>query len=242
MLLPALARAKMKAQQINCVSNAKQLTMATFMYVNDNGFFVAYSNPNLPGSSLWMGTLIEYYAKTHAVRLCPVAREKAPLPASNTAGACDTAWTWTSSTPTLTGSYALNGWLYQDKASFRSDIPNPENLLFKKEASLQKPSLTPVVMDSVWVDLWPLASDPPPANLYLCNGTANPPTIARCVTPRHGWKSPSAAPTTFDIRQRLPGAIDMGFADGHAAMPKLEQLWEFYWHLNYVPPAKRPGL
>jgi prepilin-type N-terminal cleavage/methylation domain-containing protein len=37
MLLPALAKAKKKAQQINCVANFKQMGVALQMYVNDNG-------------------------------------------------------------------------------------------------------------------------------------------------------------------------------------------------------------
>jgi hypothetical protein len=34
----------------------------------------------------------------------------------------------------------------------------------------------------------------------------------------------------------------MTFFDGHAEQVKLERLWQLYWHKDYVPPAKRPGL
>src|ERR1041385_3270869 len=37
MLLPALARAKLKATQANCLSNDKQLATALTMYASDNG-------------------------------------------------------------------------------------------------------------------------------------------------------------------------------------------------------------
>jgi prepilin-type N-terminal cleavage/methylation domain-containing protein/prepilin-type processing-associated H-X9-DG protein len=37
MLLPALSRAKLKAQAISCLSNTKQLTMCWILYSNDNG-------------------------------------------------------------------------------------------------------------------------------------------------------------------------------------------------------------
>src|SRR5262245_50854101 len=37
LLLPALAKAKQKANQISCVSNLKQLTLSAAMYQNDNG-------------------------------------------------------------------------------------------------------------------------------------------------------------------------------------------------------------
>src|SRR5688572_32819569 len=36
MLLPALAKAKGKAQQTYCLNNMKQLTLATHLYVDDN--------------------------------------------------------------------------------------------------------------------------------------------------------------------------------------------------------------
>jgi prepilin-type N-terminal cleavage/methylation domain-containing protein len=36
MLLPALGRAKVKAQGIQCMNNSKQLTLAWRMYVDDN--------------------------------------------------------------------------------------------------------------------------------------------------------------------------------------------------------------
>jgi len=36
MLLPALSRAKVKAQAISCMNNQKQLTLAWIMYADDN--------------------------------------------------------------------------------------------------------------------------------------------------------------------------------------------------------------
>jgi len=244
MLLPALSCAKMKAQKLSCLNNTKQLTLATLMYSNDGGFFVAYVNDNLPGASLWMGTLITYYAKADSVRMCPAAPARDPLKTANTAGNCETAWTWGQSTPVLRGGYALNGWLYADKASFRSDIQNPENYLFKKESAIQKPTLTPVIVDCVWVDLWPWESDLPPTDLYLATGTANPPMMARCTIPRHGnCKGTSIASRNFNPATRLPqSGINIGFADGHAQFVRLENLWDLYWHLDWKPPGKRPGL
>jgi prepilin-type N-terminal cleavage/methylation domain-containing protein len=243
MLLPALSRAKLKAQQVSCLNNLKQLTTSTLMYVSDGGFFVAYNNNNVAGgNSIWMGTLINYYARVDRVRLCPSAMPKSPMPTVNTAGFCDTAWTWGTTTPPLQGSYGFNGWLYYDKASFRSDVsPTPENYLFRKESLVQKPALTPVIMDCVWDDLWPWESDLPNRDLYTGGGMSNPATLQRCVTPRHAWKNASSAPRNWPTNQRLPGAINMGLFDGHAETVPLEKLWSFFWHLNYQPPLRRPG-
>src|SRR6478736_8172718 len=41
MLLPALVKAKKKAQQANCLSNQKQLALGWVMYTGDNSDFVA---------------------------------------------------------------------------------------------------------------------------------------------------------------------------------------------------------
>src|SRR5947199_1576137 len=51
MLLPALARAKKKAQQINCVSNFKQMGLALRMYADDNQEYLRpgiVTDPSLP--------------------------------------------------------------------------------------------------------------------------------------------------------------------------------------------------
>jgi len=45
MLLPALAKAKSKAVQINCINNLKQLGIATQMYLDDNGNSFQLDNP-----------------------------------------------------------------------------------------------------------------------------------------------------------------------------------------------------
>jgi prepilin-type N-terminal cleavage/methylation domain-containing protein/prepilin-type processing-associated H-X9-DG protein len=54
LLLPALAKAKAKAQAINCASNMKQVLLATRMYIDDNeGIVVPYTyKRSTPGNSL----------------------------------------------------------------------------------------------------------------------------------------------------------------------------------------------
>lgn len=59
MLLPALASAKDKANATTCVSNMKQMTIATRMYADDNRDYLAFPNwgaptPNVPG---WLYTI-----------------------------------------------------------------------------------------------------------------------------------------------------------------------------------------
>lgn len=240
MLLPALARAKTRAQQMQCVNNVKQLTLAGLMYVNDTGGFIGYSDETLPGS-LWMGTLLAMYAKVDAVRLCPATKEPTPLPTVNGAGNADTTWVWydNGSGPpshpahTYAGSYAINGWMYNEAKNYRTDIPNNDVYYFKKEGNVQKPSQTPLFVDCEWVDLWPWETDAPNTDLYHGGGVSNPPMIGRCVLPRHAWKNPGAAPQNFPVNQVLPGGIVVGLVDGHAEMAKLQLLWRYYWHVNW---------
>jgi prepilin-type processing-associated H-X9-DG protein len=59
--------------------------------------------------------------------------------------------------------------------------------------------------------------------------------------PRHGSR-PSPVPTNQRPQDRLPGAINVSFYDGHVALVRLEDLWGLEWHRDYVRPAKRPGL
>jgi prepilin-type N-terminal cleavage/methylation domain-containing protein/prepilin-type processing-associated H-X9-DG protein len=243
LLLPALTSAKLKAHQIKCASNLKQITLAEFMYVNDTGKSLPYYpyDPTFQ-RTLWMGTLIFYHAQVNAVRLCPSAPEKPPLNdnAATTAGTADTAWVW-GSTPALRGSYAFNGWLYStDDPYFQSPSDIPKR--FVKETAIQKPAQTPIFVDSAWVDLWPYATDTPSRDLYsgeFQNGS-NPGPIGRCTIARHGGQSPARAPRNVPTGQRLPGAINVGLADGHAELRPLEKLWDLYWHRDYQPPAPRP--
>jgi prepilin-type N-terminal cleavage/methylation domain-containing protein len=250
MLLPALAKAKMAAQRTTCVSNVKQLTLSSLLYISDaNGrCFPAYDNLTQQGG-LWMSNLTAYDAKVDKIRLCPsasISNYNVNTTATGPgAGACDTEWVWDNSTPWYEGSYAFNGWLYASATvdSWRADVPDVQTNYFNKEGNIQKPSLTPILSDSVWVDFEPMESDKPPNNLYLAGGWANPAEMNRIVTPRHGWRSPSAAKalTHFSINEKLPGGIDVGCADGHVASASLESLWSYSWHLNWVVPAKRPG-
>src|ERR1035441_10503976 len=89
LLLPALATAKQKAQNIQCINNLKQLTTAYFSYQQDYGSGIAYNDV----ASLWMQTLYDYQAKVAAVRLCPLAA-KHTLSASFAEGLADSAWFW----------------------------------------------------------------------------------------------------------------------------------------------------
>jgi prepilin-type N-terminal cleavage/methylation domain-containing protein/prepilin-type processing-associated H-X9-DG protein len=234
LLLPALNGAKLKAYQIKCLSNLKQLTTASLLYADDSGHHAAYYTEPV-SNRLWMGSLSDYYSKVSQLRLCPSTRERPSIPRLNTPGTADLAWIWgTLPVKPITGSYGFNGWLYD--TNMFGGASNPQ-LMFHTQSAIQKPSQTPVFFDELWVDTWPLETDHPNRNLY--NG-ATLSSMSRCTIARHGSRSPSSAPRSVPPGEPLPGAINIGMVDGHAELVKLENLWTCYWHLNWQPPAVRP--
>ena len=234
LLLPVLSSAKRKAQQIQCLNNVRQLTLASFTYATESGSHAAYNYSDHPGA-LWMG-MGSYYGNQNRILLCPSTHEPTPALPGSVPGAADLTWSWGGDTNRYVGSYALNGWLY-DHATF-SATAHPEYMM-NKQSMLQKPTQTPVFCDAIWVDMWPLETDPPADDLY--DGEWMSGGISRCTIARHGAGGPASAPRVFDTRQPLPGAIHLGLADGHVELVKLQTLWQYYWHLNWVPPNPRPN-
>ncbi len=106
LLLPALARARSKAQAIVCLNNLKQLQLAWIIYVEDSNDWLVpnnppnYGGPNGKPFATWAkgdirygnpdGTNIDYiiglhegslgpYVKTHKIFKCPTDRSKTTL-------------------------------------------------------------------------------------------------------------------------------------------------------------------
>jgi prepilin-type N-terminal cleavage/methylation domain-containing protein len=235
MLLPALAKAKQKARQLNCTSNLKQVTTAAIIYQNETGTSPGSINYTAAGA-LWMETLVKHYAQADKIRLCPDAPERVPKPGATLDGDAATAWIWVASGKTYWGSYAMNSWLYTYEGA--SVHFGDRTRYFIKDTAIKFPSKTPFFMDAIWPDLWPDAASTPARNLYVGDRPSG--KMGRCTIARHLVSSPKAAPRSVPAGQKLPGGIGMGFTDGHVEMVRLENLWQYYWHNNYVPPATRP--
>ncbi len=142
------------------------------------------------------------------------------------------------------GSYAANSWIatWDGWAADWAGV-FPE-LGWTKESQILHTSKTPNFADGVsfWF-FWPLETDLPPLDLNT-GGKAETYYdwgMDMVTIPRHGSR-PSSFPTTWPAQNRLPGAINMVFYDGHATQVPLEQLWQQEWHRDWQTPAKRPGL
>ncbi len=237
MLLPALSSAKMRGQQIQCVNNLKQLMLADTMYFTDN-------NKNLPyypgtDGTLWMGTLIQYQAQVHAIRLCPVAPEKPPKPTANRWGTAAESWFWKGTSPTaISGSFTFNGWFYSDDKFFNTGADLARH--FAKDSSVQYPSLTPVFADAIWVDVWPRPTDAPARDLFNGDQSSNVGSIGRITIARHGGRSAASAPRSVPAGAGLSGSVGLALSDGHVEKAPLDKLWGYYWYRDYQIPSPRP--
>lgn len=245
LLLPALSRSKVQAHQVACMSNQKQIQLSYRLRLDDGII------GRLDGSEV-----VDWYqqevGRAELGWSCPSAR--APTmhvgPANNwlNLGSVRSGWSYNhweqdgGKQPTFpeifrAGSYAVNYHLIEPARSRRYNVPGPDDLV--SEGQLPRPASTPVTADGVFVWASPHATDVPPANLNVDMMDRSLMWIV--AIPRHG-RRPSPVPTNWPANQPLPGAVNVSMFDGHVELVKLDDLWQLYWHKDYEPPAKRPGL
>ena len=239
LLLPVLAGAKRRAQETQCKNNIKQLTLSALMYQSENGS-IFYPSPQL----VWIPAVMENLSSAANARLCPTAAVPAdPTLNTDIKGTAINAWAWFSTAAHATnGSYAINGWFYPAAATAQWTGDNTITNYFPKDTAVHHPTTTPMFVDSVWADLWPLPTDEPTSDLF--EGWEKDvlyQDMTRATIARHGL-APGPAYSDVPIDQPFPGTVNVGLADGHVESSKLDNLWLYTWHANYSPPAKRPGL
>ena len=254
LLLPALSAAKLKALNLQCKSNLKQLTTVAFMYMQDYGP-MDYDNTS---TAVWLKAIKPYQGNPNII-FCPVA-DSNNIPAANFAlgtAAGTTSYAWLYGAVNNCSSYMLNGWLYLNDsganpygayhwATTQTSVGGKG--LFGKLDNVKHPSETPTFCDSVWCDGWPDSGTALSGgtlvsgdnlngtyNLYTGVGIGTPMMGRVCIT-RHGW-NPGSAPQSFKISATalLPGGVDVGMCDGHVEYCKLNNLWSYYWNAVSVP-------
>jgi prepilin-type N-terminal cleavage/methylation domain-containing protein len=235
LLLPALSRAKSKAHEASCRSNLKQMGLAFVMYLTDHSktFPVNYTP-----DQFWMAKVL-LNAPSNPLRICPSALVPANRVATSEAwGSATAAWYGPKTSPVqwntgFEGSYGMNGWTYSAEGNLGSGSDAQH---FSKEGQFQHPTKTPIFADCAWADGWPTASDLPARDL-LADQTGS--MMARFCIARHG-SARRPPPRAVGAGVPLQGSINVVFVEGHVEAVKLDNIWQMYWHRNYVPPVTRP--
>ncbi len=215
MLLPALSKAKDKAKGIQSLNNLKQLNTGVLLYVVDYAKVMPYHSYGLANTTFWIPMLRSNYIQAQKAWLCPNTRagnngfatySTEPLPVF-------AAWYGdpTSFIGGTTGSYTLNGWLQGTIATAGAALTFGANNF--KNIELDRPTDIPTLTDGSWVDTWPDSGNAVPTDVMRGADTG----MGRLFIARHGR------------------GINAAFADGHVNQVKLQELWTFRWHENFVP-------
>ena len=142
MLLPALGKAKIKAQGISCLNNTKQITLAWIMWSGDNNELLLDARSWLDGdvSDPSSYDFIDFF------RLLPASQLNGNLGGNVKVYKCPGDPRVSTLAPKYTGtpvcrSVAMNGWMGQEW--------NPGYFVFKKSGDLRRPgpSNTFVILD-----------------------------------------------------------------------------------------------
>jgi prepilin-type N-terminal cleavage/methylation domain-containing protein len=249
LLLPSLASAKMNAQSTSCKNNLKQMSLGYAIYRGDNnGEMIGKSGPN--GSAdvdnnvgfEWCNSLGPTWGNNSNILLCPSCVTLTPAQYSEGYNnpSADTPWCDSSGVNESVCCYTVNGWLYDTTDVYSMEDPQDR---FNKESNVYKTAATPVFGDGIWIDCWPSAGDLQGQTVNLYTGaTGNcvlggPGGINRMLIDRHGGIAPKQAPTSVSSPQRIPGAENMGFFDGHVETVRLNNIFLYYWNFRSVLSA-----
>lgn len=228
MLLPALARAKAKAQSVLCINHLKQLGRAMSLYWIDFGRPLRQA----PDPGHWMTPLKRYDQITEKSWVCPATKAFPPKTILYAGGKVNHTWMVNDNAQTYAyqGSYAINGWTYEH---YSPDSDSWASLrYYNSEASFVQPSSIPFFADAVWVEVLPGDWDPAARNLVDGDRFRGGSGLSFVAIPRHSAPL-SAATTNFIPTNRLPGAVNVTFADDHTENVPLEKLWSLRWNKQW---------
>jgi prepilin-type N-terminal cleavage/methylation domain-containing protein/prepilin-type processing-associated H-X9-DG protein len=141
MVLPALAKAKTKAQGIGCQNNMRQLTVGCIMYATDNNDYLVPSQgwcrvgmdiaPDWTNSVAIMNTTLYPYVRSVEVYRCPADRSTATPSQAYPYGGLGT--------PRVR-SMSMNGWLSGPDNMLTSIPAPPGETIFKKTGDIRRPT------------------------------------------------------------------------------------------------------
>ncbi len=226
LLLPALARAKGKANAAKSRNNLKGIQQGIKMWSDDNeGSNPGYRNRSYdPGhkaggnwnNNFWYHKVFDYVENAHQIILSPST--SADL--RGWWGDDKRSWCAWNNNPKVNsgrrvpGSYGFNGWNHPDM--YGTNHRNWDMLYITPEEG--NPSKAPMFADCIWVDGWPMENNAPATTYHGSNNSS----MGRFCTDRHG------------------GTINVSFNDGHVEAVPLQELWKLEWHKRWQTPAVLP--
>lgn len=241
LLLPALSRAKLRAQRIQCISNLHQWGACCALYAADNNESMIEGWVPAAGgvSGQWMSAMRKYYSNPN-LRICPACLKfRSDLPSSqwwvlqqdNTLiswgivgsnGYPHTFWEVDGDC----GSYGMNCWSMNPADSdIGVYMPGPATEYWRT-ASPTGGDVTriPVFGDSIWDGTDPMGSDTPPTQPGWMVGSTTPGSsghdggMSNFCIPRHGGRKP----------------VNFCFADGSTGYVGLRELWTLKWSRSFT--------
>jgi prepilin-type N-terminal cleavage/methylation domain-containing protein len=217
-LMPALQKVRLQAQDVIDKSNQHQFALIWKLYTDEHdGLFPERGGGydcDQVAMAAWPTVIWEYMPSTDPeMWLCPAATKRLDeggrAPWAAWSNICD-------DTPTLVGSYAANFWV----ATCEGDCSRDPGK-FWQTPNIKGASYAPLMLDCTWKDIEPEPRDPaPPYNGYM--GIEAEELKRACIN-RHSWKN------------------NMSFLDLSVKSIRLKCLWAIKWHKKWTDDAFPDG-
>jgi prepilin-type N-terminal cleavage/methylation domain-containing protein/prepilin-type processing-associated H-X9-DG protein len=232
LLLPALSKAKARAQAIQCVSNLKQWGIAWHIYTDESNDSFTPGTGGRPRGE-WIRTLRNAYGKKPELLLCPSAtmqrlkgseREaRVPLHDPNAAsyGGPTTAYNSGTEDPSMPGkniiaSYGMNSWVLNTPGHIEEVQRRATSNNWRRMTAAKIPSNVPLMGDAMWRGGGPNTTGKA-SHRPEFNGQ---------------WSGLNYEFKQFALHRHGKG-IQLVFFDGSARPRRARELWSLPWHRNF---------